>query len=315
MDYQHTPVMLMEVMTWLAIKPAAVAIDCTLGGGSYTLALARAVGKTGRVLSIDLDQLALVNARRRLDEQGVKNARLLAGNFRDLSALVAPYLSAKDQVMAIVLDLGLSSAQLDDQERGFSFQTNTPLDMSFAGQSDKTWQLINKLSATDLAALIKEYGEEPQARAIARAIVARRRQSPLATTGDLLMAIKQALPPSERYGQRVHFATKTWQALRVATNEELVNLRQVLPAALDLLAPGGRLAVVSFHSLEDRLVKQFMQTAARSCLCPPKSPLCVCGHRPQLRILTRGVVRPTAAEIAANPRARSAKLRVAEKIA
>ena len=307
--YHHVPVMLKEVMAILAPRAGQKFIDGTLGGGGYTLALTQAVGERGKVLALDLDELAIANVKKLSQQSGLNNIKLLQGNFGALAQLAPTQFKNVD---GIVLDLGLSSAQLDDPRRGFSFLGDAPLNMAFgSGVKEETGVIVNRYRAEDLAAILKNYGEERFARSIARQIVAAR---PLATTGQLLEAISRGLPAKAKRNSKIHWATRTFQALRIATNDELVNLQAVLPQALLLLKPGGRLVVVSFHSLEDRIVKNFFRNEAKDCLCPPAVPVCVCDHKRRLKILTAKPLTPSAAEIKNNPRARSAKLRAAEKL-
>ncbi len=307
--YHHVPVMLKEVMAILAPRAGQKFIDGTLGGGGYTFELAKRVGQTGKVLAIDLDELAIANAADIIKQTGLNNIKLIQGSFGELMDLVPAQFKNVD---GIVLDLGLSSAQLDDPRRGFSFLREAPLNMAFGNQAkEKTEVIINRFRAEDLAAILKNYGEERFARSIARQIVAAR---PLATTSQLLEAIGRGLPAAAKRNGKIHWATRTFQALRIATNDELANLQAVLPQALRLLKPGGRLVVVSFHSLEDRIVKNFFRNEAKDCLCPPAVPVCICDHKRRLKILTAKPLTPGVPEIKNNPRARSAKLRAAEKL-
>lgn len=312
-EYRHVPVMLAEVLEQLAVKPGEHYLDGTFGGGGYSRAIALACAP-GQVVAFDLDPLAQAEAEK-LSKQGIANITLIPDNFRRMrQQLEAHGLSERLGGFAgLVLDLGLSSAQLADRERGFSFQADSPLDMSFGGKErsvETTEAIVNQASAEELERILKRYGEEPFARSIARSIVLRRSSAPLATTGQLLGAIEAAIPAKARYGAR-HYATRTFQALRIATNQELDSLAEVLEQSLDLLKPGGHLVVVSYHSLEDRLVKQFLREQARDCVCPPTFPVCRCDHRARLRPLTGKPLLPSEKEVEANPRARSAKLRAA----
>ena len=264
----------------------------------------------GELLGIDADPVALALAGEQLAEFG-KRVALVQGNFADLEEIASEH--GFGPVDGVLLDLGLSSLQLEAAGRGFSFQLDGPLDMRFdpsagsghrPGQATTAADLVNGLSVEELASVLSRYGEEPRARRIARAIVAER---PINTTGELAALVERTVGR----GRRIHPATRTFQALRMAVNEELECLAEALPQALRLLVPGGRLAIISFHSLEDRLVKQFFRSEARGCLCPPGIPVCVCGHRASLEIVTKKPIRPSAEEVAANPRSRSAKLRIA----
>ncbi len=301
--------MLPEVLELAEVKKGDKVIDGTLGGASYTLALAKAVGETGKVLAIDLDDLAIANAKKLIKQTGLKNIKLIQGNFSDLFELVPKEFNG---VAAIIMDLGLSSAQLDDPRRGFSFQTDTPLDMSFGPQEkdSKTTVIVNHYRAEDLATIIKDYGEERFATRIAQAIVKAR---PLTTTGQLVEVISRAVPASYRRGQ-IHCATRTFQALRIATNDELTALKKALPQAFSLLQPGGRLIVVSFHSLEDRIVKHWFREQAKTCHCDENALRCTCDRQPRAQLLTKKALIASPEEVKANPRSRSAKLRAIIKI-
>jgi 16S rRNA (cytosine1402-N4)-methyltransferase len=301
----HIPVLLDEVLEGLSPLPGQRFIDGTLGAGGHTEAILTAVAPHGQVLALDADPSALEIARRRLAAYGDR-ARFVHSNFAQLAAV------ARDldfvPVHGVLLDLGLSSMQLDAVERGFSFQSAGPLDMRYDPNSPTTAaDLVNNLAQDELADLIYRFGEERRSRAIARAIVAAR---PLHTTHQLAEVVARAV--GGRRGDRLHPATRTFQALRIAVNDELEVLRAALPAATSILAPGGRLAVISFHSLEDRIVKEFFRRESRDCICPPEQPVCTCGHRATLHIITPKPITVTSTEAALNPRARSAKLRVAE---
>jgi len=303
----HIPVLLDEVLEGLSPLSGQRLIDGTLGAGGHTEAILKAVAPHGRVLALDADPSALEIARRRLAAYGDR-VRFVNANFAQLAAV------ARDldffPVHGILLDLGLSSMQLDAVERGFSFQSAGPLDMRYDPNSPTTAaDLVNNLAQDELADLIYRFGEERRSRTIARAIVAAR---PLQTTHQLAEVVARAV--GGRRGDRLHPATRTFQALRIAVNDELDTLRTALPAAMSVLAPGGRLAVISFHSLEDRIVKEFFRRESRDCICPPEQPVCTCGHRATLHIITPKPITVTSAEAALNPRARSAKLRVAESM-
>jgi 16S rRNA (cytosine1402-N4)-methyltransferase len=310
-DTVHVTVLPEETLAGLAPHSGGRYLDGTLGGGGHTALLLDRSAPDGRVLGIDADEAALARTRERLAE-AVAAGRLILrqGNFaamRDIArdADFAP-------VDGIVLDLGLSSDQLADRERGFSFAADAPLDMRFdrtRGQSAA--DLVNTLDETELADLLWRYGEERRSRPIARRIVETRRQRPIERTGDLAKLVAAVV--HGRPGG-IHPATRTFQALRIAVNDELGSLETALPAAIELLRPGGRLAVISFHSLEDRIVKHVFQAEERGCVCPPGLPACVCGRSPRLRILTRHPVTAGPDELTRNPRSRSAKLRVAERL-
>jgi 16S rRNA (cytosine1402-N4)-methyltransferase len=239
---------------------------------------------------------------------------LRRSNFREL-ATVAPE-AGFESVDGLLFDLGLSSFQLADRERGFGIRTGGPLDMRFdTSRGVPASELLATLDEAELAALFRRFGEEPQARRIAKAIVADRRTQPIGTAEELAALVQRVAPGDPRKRHRIHPATRVFQALRIAVNEELESLQTGLAAAVDLLRPGGRLVVLSYHSLEDRIVKRFFQAERRGCTCPPEAPVCVCGKSPRLRLVTRPSLTPTAAEVAANPRARSARLRAAERLA
>ena len=303
----HIPVLFQAVLDGLQIRPGGRYIDATVGGGGHAAGILAASSPNGRLLGLDRDPAAVEAAAAQLVSY-TERVVLVHNSFTRLAEIAR----ACDFVPAdgILLDLGLSSLQLADPARGFAFMSEGPLDMRFDPTTGgpTAADLVNELSAEELATLLYQYGEERQARRIAEAIVA---ASPLHTTRELAAVVERA---TGRRG-RIHPATRTFQALRIAVNDELAALEAVLPQAVEVLAPGGRLAVISFHSLEDRLVKRFLRRESRDCLCPPESLICTCDHRATLRVITRKPVRPTADEIAANPRSRSARLRVAERLA
>jgi 16S rRNA (cytosine1402-N4)-methyltransferase len=301
----HVPVLYDEVLAWLQPHPGGWYIDATLGAGGHAKGILLASHPDGRLLGLDTDPDALQHASKVLEPFGDR-VSLKVANFRQLEE-VAGALGIRE-VDGILMDLGLSSRQLDDAERGFSFGQDGPLDMRMdRRQGVSAADLVNTLPAAELSDILWRYGEERHARRIAAAIAAER---PLATTGQLADLVARTVGRREK----IHPATRTFQALRIAVNDELDALRQALPQARDLLGPGGRLAVIAFHSLEDRLVKQFYRQEARDCVCPPELPVCVCQHRATLRVLTPKPVRPSAGETARNPRSRSARLRVAERL-
>jgi 16S rRNA (cytosine1402-N4)-methyltransferase len=288
-------------------------VDGTLGGAGHAAGILQATSPDGRLLGLDLDPEAIDRAQERLAPFG-QRVVLVQSSFRELEAVArAHYFAPADGVL---LDLGLSSFQLAAPERGFSFVKDGPLDMRFdPGQGPTAADLVNQLPVEELADILYRYGEEKPSRRIARAIVAAR---PLKTTHELAEVIARALGGrrgrSRRRTRRLHPATRSFQALRIAVNDELGALEAVLPQAVELLRPGGRLVVISFHSLEDRLVKRFFRRQAQDCVCPPEQPICTCQHQRTLRVLTRRPLRPDESEVARNPRARSARLRVAEKL-
>ncbi len=302
----HIPVMVEEVVGALAVLPGGRYVDCTVGTGGHAEAILEAASPGGLLLGLDVDAQALAVAEQRL-APFKPDVRLVEANFRDLAAVCRAYNFVP--VHGVLFDLGLSSFQLAHEERGFSFQVEGPLDMRFDLSQELTANdVVNHFSERELAHIIWHYGEEPQARQIARAIV---RSRPIRTTMELAEVVARAVGTA---GGRIHPATRTFQAIRIAVNRELENLEIGLLQALQVLGKGGRLVVISYHSLEDRLVKQFIAREAKDCICPPESPLCRCGHKATLRPVLPGPLRPTLEEIKRNPRARSARLRVAEKV-
>lgn len=301
----HQPVLYHEIIHALQPKNAGRYVDGTLGAGGHARGILEACAPDGRLLGLDVDPQALALARKTLAPYG-ERTRLLQASYDTLAETLREI--GWDKVDGILLDLGLSSMQLDTPERGFSFRQDAPLDMRFDPASLTTAaDLVNSLSQDELADLIYRYGEERASRRIAQAIVKAR---PLQTTRQLAAVIEAVLP---RKG-RIHPATRTFQALRIAVNEELERLENVLPQAVAALKSGGRLAIISFQSLEDRIVKEYFRRESRDCICPPRQPVCTCEHKAALNVISRKPMIPGEAEIAANPRARSAKLRVAEKL-
>ncbi len=301
----HQPVLYHEIILALQPKNEGLYVDGTLGAGGHARGILEACAPDGRLLGLDLDPQALALARKTLAPYG-ERARLMRASYDSLSAILQEI--EWEKVDGILLDLGLSSMQLDTAERGFSFQQDAPLDMRFDPDSTTTAaDLVNRLPQEELADVIYEYGEERASRRIAQAIVKAR---PLQTTRQLAAVIESVLP---RKGH-IHPATRTFQALRIAVNRELERVENVLPQAVAALRSGGRLAIISFHSLEDRIVKEYFRRESRDCLCPPRQPVCTCGHTATLREISRKPITPGEAETAANPRARSAKLRVVEKL-
>jgi 16S rRNA (cytosine1402-N4)-methyltransferase len=302
---QHVSVLYDEVLAGLQPRPGGRYIDATLGAGGHAAGILRASAPNGRLLGLDADPEATAFALQIL-QPFTDRPTIRTANFRRLKEVASAL--GFEQVDGIVMDLGLSSRQLTEAQRGFSFSQDGPLDMRFnRSQTHSAAELVNHLTEAELADLLWRYGEERHARRIARAIVAAR---PVTTTGQLADLVARTVGRHER----IHPATRTFQALRIAVNDELETLREALWQARDLLRPGGRLAVIAFHSLEDRLVKRFFQQESRDCLCPPETPLCVCQHHATLKVLTPKPVRPTAEEIARNPRSRSARLRIAERV-
>jgi 16S rRNA (cytosine1402-N4)-methyltransferase len=314
MKEEHLPVLVEEVMSMLAPAPGSLQIDATVGGGGHTGRILEATDPDGRLLGLDADGAAIARVDGRLRPRFGDRLVLRRANFRELRA-VAPD-AGFAEVDGLLFDLGLSSFQLAESERGFSFRTGGRLDMRFdTTRGVPASELLATFDARELAALFKRYGEEPQAGRIARAIVASRSTAAIETAEELASLVQRVAPGDPRRRHRIHPATRVFQALRIAVNEELEALEEGLAAAVDLLRPGGRLVVLSYHSLEDRIVKRFFAAERRGCVCPPELPVCVCGRNPRLRLVTRPSLTPTAAEIAANPRARSARLRAAERLA
>jgi 16S rRNA (cytosine1402-N4)-methyltransferase len=307
----HVPVLALEVAELLDLHPGDTVIDCTFGAGGHAAALEPYLRGQGTYVAIDRDP----EARSHFDafsRTAAADTRFIRGNF----ALVLRNLSATGlRANAVLMDLGISSMQVDQPERGFSYAADAPLDMRMDPAADLTAaDIVNEWDERDLAQVLAQYGEERFARQIARAIVRRRARQPFERTGDLVDVIKGAIPTPSRFGQG-HPAKRSFQALRIAVNDELESLREGLDDALPVLAPGGRLAVISFHSLEDRIAKRFVRDQSRGCTCPPDFPVCVCGHEPLLRPVTSRAVVPTVEERSLNPRSASAKLRVAERTA
>ena len=305
----HVPVLAEQVREALAVRPGETVVDATFGAGGHAALLAADLRGKGKLIAIDRDPFARVYFDQFRKSTAVQ-ARFLRGDF----AVVLEQLASNGvRADAVLFDLGVSSMQIDQPERGFSYAVDAPLDMRMDPKADGTAaELVNEASERELTSILREYGEERYARQIARAIGRRRRERPFERTGELVETIRSAIPAPARFGDG-HPARRVFQALRIAVNDELGSLEEALPAALELLQPGGRLAAISFHSLEDRIVKRFLRSQERGCTCPPDFPICVCGHEPALRALSRRAIRPSAQEIATNPRAASARLRAAVK--
>ncbi len=312
MEVGHLPVLAEEVMTILSPRPGSLQIDCTLGGGGHTERILEASSPNGRVLGLDADPAAIDRVRERLARFGDRLV-LRNADFRDVGT-VAPA-AGFARVDGLLLDLGLSSFQLADTERGFGFRAGGRLDMRFdPARGVPASELVATLDAAALADIFRRYGEEPRALRIARAIVRDRAIAPVDTAERLAAVVERAAPaaPGRR---RVHPATRVFQALRIAVNDELGALEAVLAAAMDLLQPGGRLVVLSYHSLEDRIVKRFVATERKGCICPPELPVCVCGRVPRLRAVGPQPVMAAPDDVTSNPRSRSVRMRAAERIA
>jgi 16S rRNA (cytosine1402-N4)-methyltransferase len=308
MTAEHVPVLATELVALTDPQPGELAVDCTFGGGGHARLVADRIGPTGTLLCVDRDPAAAQRFAELEAELGARS-RFLSGDFADVLETLAAEGERPDLVY---MDLGISSLQLDTAERGFSYSYDAPLDMRMdAAQERSAREVVNHWPQERLEATIRELGEERHARGIAAEIVRRR---PLETTGELVEAIRAAVPPAYRFG-RGHPAKRTFQAIRIAVNGELEALDRALPTAWSSLPVGGRLAVISFHSLEDRRVKRYLGDLARGCICPPELPVCRCGHEPEAELLARRAVKPTEEEVERNPRARSARLRVARKLA
>ena len=311
MAFVHEPVLLAEVLQWMNVRENGVYADGTLGGGGHSGAMLEASGGTATLYGIDRDENAIAAATARLEHYPGFHA--IHGNFHDVKALLSQ--AGAPPLDGALLDLGVSSPQLDQAERGFSYHDDAPLDMRMdRSQGMTAADLLAEVSEGDLTRILREYGEEKWAARIARFVVERRQTQPLRTTQDLVRVVDAAIPKAVRRKDDGHPARRTFQAVRIAVNDELDPLDRALEDFVDCLKPGGRLLVITFHSLEDRLTKRCFQRLQNPCVCPPKAPVCTCGRKPKVRILARGAVPPTAEEIARNPRARSAKLRVAEKL-
>jgi 16S rRNA (cytosine1402-N4)-methyltransferase len=303
----HVPVLADEVRELLAVQPGETVIDGTFGAGGHARLLCGDLAGKGRFIAVDRDPDARAYFDRFARNCGAQ-ARFLRGDFSTVLGQLAQNGLRAD---AILLDLGVSSMQIDRPERGFSYAVDAPLDMRMDPSEPRSArEIVNETPERELADLFRRYGEERFSRQIARAIVRRRDEAPFERTSDLVDSVRGAIPAPRRFGDG-HPAKRVFQGLRIAVNDELGSLERALPEALSVLRPGGRIAVISFHSLEDRIVKRFFAAEARGCICPPDLPVCACGHEPRLRLLTRKAVRPSPAEVAGNPRSASARLRAA----
>ncbi len=309
MTQAHVPVLAGELIAVLDPQPGEIAVDCTFGGGGHARLLAERLGAGGTLIAIDRDP-ASADRVAELAAEVACHVRFIRSDF---ATALTQLRDEGLQADLIYLDLGMSSMQVDTWIRGFSYAYDAPLDMRMDPEQELTAEeIINGWDERRLARLLREYGEERYAQQIARAIVRGRRDGAITSTHELVEAIKSAVPVPAQFGAG-HPARRTFQALRIAVNDELAQLDTALPAAWDALAPGGRIAAIAFHSLEDRRVKRFLAARARGCICPPELPVCVCGHEPEADLLSRRAIAPTPGEIAANPRARSAHLRAARK--
>ena len=310
-SYGHKPVLLDECLEALAIRPDGIYLDGTLGRAGHSLEIARRLTAGGRLIGVDRDETALAAAEERLAAYR-ERVSLVHSNFSCIHEILDSL--GLDRIDGMLFDLGVSSPQLDDAGRGFSYMHDAPLDMRMDRTASLTaYDVVNTWSYEELRRILFEYGEERYAPAIAKQIIREREVHPVETTGQLTELIKKAMPPAA-LREKQHPAKRSFQAIRIAVNGELDELEPMMEAAAERLEPGGRLAVIFFHSLEDRIIKKTMQRLATGCTCPPEFPVCVCGKQPKMKLVTRKPVVSTAAELEYNPRARSAKLRVAEKV-
>ena len=310
MEFRHEPVLLNEVLEWMNVQPDGVYCDGTLGGGGHSGAILKASGGTARLYGIDRDENAILAASERLKDYPGFTA--IRGNFHDAKKLLEE--AGAEALDGALLDLGVSSPQLDTAERGFSYHEDAPLDMRMDQRQTMTAaDFLNTADEREIMEVIRDYGEEKWAARIARIICEHRAEKPFETTFDLVHAVDAAIPKAVRRKDDGHPARRTFQAVRIAVNDELKPLEQALKDLTDCLKPGGRICVITFHSLEDRIVKRCFKTLENPCICPPKAPICTCGRKPVVKVLAGGAVAPSADEVERNPRARSAKLRVAEK--
>lgn len=310
MEFSHKSVLLQECIDGLAIKPQGIYLDGTLGGAGHSSEIVKRL-TTGRLIGVDRDTVALDAARQRLAPY-LDRVTLVHSNFKEINHILDELdIPAVD---GMLFDLGVSSPQLDDAQRGFSYMADAPLDMRM-NREDRlsAYEVVNQWPREELKRILYEYGEERYAPQIAAAIDRKRQQQPIGTTLELVDVIRSALPP-QALREKQHPAKRSFQAIRIAVNDELSAVREMMEAAIPRLRPGGRLAVITFHSLEDRIVKVAMNTAAKGCTCPPELPVCVCGKKPQVKIITRKPITSGPQELEENPRARSAKLRICEKL-
>lgn len=309
-EFSHRSVLLYECMDGLDIKPDGIYVDGTAGGAGHSSEIARRL-ESGRLIAIDQDETAVEVATERLNALG-KNTTVVRSNFCDI-ARVCDELGV-DKIDGVLLDLGVSSYQLDTAERGFSYSADAPLDMRMDNRNSlSAYEVVNTYPYEKLKKILFDYGEERYSPAIASAIVKKRERAPIETTGELSDIIKYAIPPAAREGGH-HPAKRSFQAIRIEVNAELDVIEPAIKAAVDRLNRGGRIAIITFHSLEDRIVKQAFASLASGCTCPKDFPVCVCGNRPKVKVITRKPVLPSREELEENPRSRSAKLRVAEKL-
>lgn len=310
-EFSHRSVLLDECIDALAIRPDGVYLDGTAGGGGHSAEIARHLGDSGLLIAIDQDETAVAVVTERLSSFGLR-ARVVRNNFCELSEVCRE--QGIDEIDGLLLDLGVSSHQLDTPERGFSYQADAPLDMRMdKRKSLSAYEVVNTYPQEKLKKILFDYGEERYAPAIASAIVKQREKKPIETTAELSELIKYAIPPAAREGGH-HPAKRSFQAIRIEVNAELDVIEPAIRSAVSLLRRGGRIAIITFHSLEDRIVKQTFADLASGCTCPRDFPICVCGKKPTVKVVTKKPILPSRLELEENPRSRSAKLRVAEKL-
>ncbi|MBG9565052.1 16S rRNA (cytosine(1402)-N(4))-methyltransferase RsmH [Brevibacillus agri] len=311
LSFHHVTVLRDEAVDGLNIRPGGIYVDCTLGGAGHSSLIASRLTEGGRLIAIDQDDWAHDNARERLAPY-MDKVTLVKSNFRHLKEIVKDL--GLTGVDGVLFDLGVSSPQLDEGERGFSYNADAPLDMRMDQQAPlSAYDIVNEWDEEEIAKIIWLYGEEKFSRRIARQIVQQRKKQPIRTTGELVELIKEGIPAAARRTGG-HPAKRTFQAIRIAVNDELDAFKEAVADAIDILNPGGRVSVITFHSLEDRICKQVYQDYSKGCTCPPSFPICTCGNEAIVKVITRKPILPSEEELAANPRARSAKLRVAEKV-
>ncbi len=308
----HKSVLLKESIESLNLKNGAIVIDATLGGGGHAREILKIIGDKGKLIAIDADEKAIERFRKKLEKDNIKNAVLAQDNFRNLESILKELRIQK--VNAILADIGYSSDQLEDEKRGISFQVNAPLDMRFDQNQELTaHKIINEYGRQDLERILREYGEEKFYKNIVKGIIEYREKKNIENTEELAEIVKSHVPDKYKRG-KIHPATKTFQAIRIEVNQELSSLRAFVLSAINALKPKGRLVVISFHSLEDRIVKEIFRENARGCICPENFPLCRCGNLPKIKIITKKPIIPQEEEIKNNSRARSAKMRVCEAV-
>lgn len=310
MEFRHVSVLLNETITGLNIKKDGIYVDCTLGGAGHSIEILKRLGDRGKLIGIDQDSAAIKAAEKRLS--GFKNVQLVHDNFYNIKDILDSL--NIDKVDGIMMDLGVSSYQLDEAERGFSYMKDAPLDMRMNRDSSvSAYNIVNEYDEERLAKVIRDYGEEKFAKRIAGFIVERRKHGPINTTLELVEIIKNAVPAKARR-EGPHPAKRTFQAIRIEVNQELQILEKAIEDSIEKLNPGGRIAVITFHSLEDRITKNVLKKEENPCTCPKEFPVCVCGKKPSIKIITKKPIDPTEDELKQNPRSRSAKLRIGEKI-